>query len=155
MRRRDKISLLKRVTPQLIDTGLWDYAYLTARQPWIDDVARLAVVHASMRSNPNDFLLSASDGKYHKPFAGVYFRAPTANVPILVNFLVNALRSQTVRAQAGGTVQETALAPGFHYVSMIFVPPSANLYHATLTTQQGDPHQALLELEAVELTTLR
>lgn len=154
MRASVKAKLLATVAPRLITKGLWDYAYLTARRPWIDNVARLAVVHASMRSNPNDFLLSSSDGKYHTPFAGVYFRAPKADVPILIDFLVNALVSQTVHISAGGKVQATALSAGFHHVSIILVPHTANLHHATLRTQKGDPKRSLLEIDAVELTTL-
>lgn len=154
MHARRKASLLKKAAPQRIDTGLWSYAYLTARRPWIDNVARLAVVVASMRSNPNDFMLTASDGGYHRPFAGVYFRAPKANVPILIDFIVNALKQQVVTLQVGGKLQETTLAAGSHHVSTILVPQAANLYSAQLRTQRGNPADPLLELEAVELTTL-
>ena len=154
MSARAKANLLKSSGSQLLALGLWDYAYLTAREPWIDNVARLAVLHASMRSNPNDFLLTASDANYHKPHARVYFRAPKANVPILVDFLVNALVPQVVRTQAGGKVQSTTLTAGFHHVSIVLLPKTAKLHSAGLTTQQGNPKQSLLEVEAVELTTL-
>lgn len=151
---REKASLLRKAAPQRIDTGLWSYAHLTARRPWIENVARLAVVEASMRSNSNDFMLTASDGGYHRPFAGVYFRAPKANVPILIDFIVNALKQQVVTLQVGGKLQETTLAAGFHHVSTILVPQAANLHSAQLRTQRGNPADPLLELEAVELTTL-
>ena len=155
MSAKAKVSLLRSVAPQLTTLGLWDYAHLTARQPWIENVARLAIIHASMRSNSNDFTLSASDGDYHTPNARVYFLAPKANVPILIDFLVNALVPQTVRTNAGGTVQSTTLTAGLHHVPIVLVPRTANyLYAAGLTTQRGDASQPLLRLEAIELTTL-
>ena len=155
MRPGDKVALLRGVSPQLLMTGLRDYAYLSARRPWIAYVARVAVVHASLRTNPNDFLLSASDGNYHEPFAGVYFHAAKANVPVLVDFQVNALVPQTVSTQTGAQLQSTTLSAGFHHVAIIVVPETADLHHAQLRTQKGNPKQALLELERVELTTLK
>ncbi len=155
MSARAKVNLLRSVAPQLTALGLWDYAHLTARQPWIENVARLAVIHASMRSNPNDFTLSASDGDYHEPYARVYFLAPKANVPILIDFLVNALVPQTVDTDADSTAQSTTLTAGVHHVSIVLVPQTANhLYAAGLRTQRGDASQPLLRLEAIELTTL-
>jgi hypothetical protein len=156
MTRRRKVSLLKRaVTDYDVYEGPWDYAYLTSRAPWIEDVARLAVLDASLRTNPNDFLMSASDGTYHTPYAGAYFRAPKANVPVLVSFLANALKAQTVTLQAGGKLQKTAIGPGWHHLAIVVVPQDANHYGVSLTTQRGDPKKGLLELAAVELTTLK
>ena len=65
MRKDHKAKLLSTDVAKVLPQQIWDYAFLTARRPWIDNVARLAVVDASMRSTPDDFLLSASDGNYH------------------------------------------------------------------------------------------
>jgi hypothetical protein len=151
-----KVSLLKgAVTDYDVYEGLWDYAYLTARVPWIENVARLAVVDSSLRTNSNDFLMSASDAAYHEPRAGVYFRATKARVPILVSFLVNALKAQTVTLQADAQLQKTSIGPGWLHLSIVLVPERPNRYGVSLTTQSGDPGQGLLELGAVELTTLK
>jgi hypothetical protein len=152
---RHKVGLLKQaVTDFDVYKGPWDYAHLTARTPWIENVARLAVVDSSLRTNSNDFLMTAAQGTCIQPYAGVYFRAPEANVPILVSFLVNALKSQKVRVGGGGQLQITSLTAGSHHLSVVLVPQSARLYYVGITTQQGNPSHGLLELKAVELTTL-